>query len=115
MVLAAFRRSHRQADGLQVAHFTDEDHVRVLAQRRTQGVVERQRMRTDFALVDQRLFRFVHEFDRVFHGQDVAHLVLVDVVHHRRQRGGFTGAGRTGHQHHAAREFGDVLEDRRAF
>ena len=72
-------------------------------------------MRADFALVDQRFFRFMHEFDRVFHGQDVAHLVFVDVVHHRRQRGRFAGTGRAGHQHHAAREFGDVLEDRRAF
>ena len=46
-------------------------------------------MRADFALVDQAFLRFVHEFDRVLDGQDVAVFVFVDVVDHRRQRGRF--------------------------
>ena len=36
-------------------------------------------MRADFALVDQTLFGFVHEFDRVFDGEDVRVFVFVDV------------------------------------
>ena len=52
------------------------------ARRRRQGV------RADFALVDQALLGLVHEFDRVFHGQDVAELRFHWVVDHGRQRGG---------------------------
>ena len=76
---------------------------RVFAQRRAQGVVERQRVRADFALVDQALLRLVHEFDRVLDGEDVAVIVLVDVVDHRRQRRRLAGTGRAGNQHDAAR------------
>jgi hypothetical protein len=53
--VAGFGRRQRQADGFQVAHFADQDDVRVFAQRRAQGVGERQGMRADFALVDQAL------------------------------------------------------------
>ncbi len=70
-------------------------------------------MRADLALVDQALFRFVHELDRVFDGQDVAVFAFVLVVDHGRQRGRFAGAGRTGHQHQAARLVGQLLEDLR--
>jgi hypothetical protein len=80
-----------------------EDRVRVLAQRRAQRVREAQRVRADLALVDEALLALVHELDRVLDGQDVAVLVLVEVVHHRRQRGALARAGRAGHQHHAAR------------
>jgi hypothetical protein len=44
----------------------------------------------------------------------VAVLVFVDVVDHRRQRGGLARAGGAGDQHDAAGLVGDVLEDLRA-
>jgi len=37
-----------------------------------QGIVERQRVRTDFALVDQAFLALVHELDRVLDRKDVA-------------------------------------------
>ena len=39
--VAGFRGGQRQADGLQVAHFADQDDVRVFAQRRAQRLGER--------------------------------------------------------------------------
>jgi hypothetical protein len=104
--VAGFGGGQRQADGFQVAHFADQDDVRVFAQRRAQRVGEAQRVRADFALVDQALLALVHEFDRVLDGQDVAVLVFVDVVDHRRQRGRLARAGRAGDQHDAARLLG---------
>ena len=89
-------------------------HVRVLAQRRAQRFGERQRVRSDLALVDQALLRLVHELDRVLDREDVAVLVLVDVVDHRRERGRLARAGRAGDQHQAARLVGQVGEDLRA-
>ncbi len=56
----------------------------------------------NFTLVNQRFFRFVYEFDRVFHGEDVVVFAFVDIVDHRRQRGRFTGTGRAGNQYNTA-------------
>ncbi|ENO74969.1 twitching motility protein PilT [Thauera sp. 63] len=112
--VAGFRRGQRQADGLQVAHFAHQDHVRVLAQGGAQRVVEGHGVAVHLALVDQAALGFMHEFDRVLDGEDVAVLVLVDVVDHRRERGRFAGAGRAGNQYDAARLVGDLLEDLRA-
>src|SRR5665647_512828 len=67
-------------------------------------------MRADFALVDQTLFTLMHEFDRVFHGQDVAHLSFVAMIDHRGQRGGFARAGWSRDQYQTARIFGNRLE-----
>ena len=50
-------------DGLQIAHFTDEDDVRVFAQRAAQGGGERLRMHAYLAVVDERLLAFVDELD----------------------------------------------------
>jgi len=53
----------------------------------------------------------VHELDRVFDRQDVAVLVFVEVIHHRRQRGRLAGTGRPRHQHQAARPHRQLGED----
>ena len=108
--VAGFRRRQRQSDGLEVAHFAHQDHVRILTQRGTQRVVERQGVGTDLALVDQAFLGFVHEFDRVLHREDVAVLVFIDVVDHRRQRGRLARAGRPCHKHDTARLVGNVAE-----
>ena len=47
-------------------------------------------------MVHQAVFAFVHEFNRVFHRDDVVFAVFVRVIHDRRQRGGFAGTGRAG-------------------
>jgi hypothetical protein len=102
---------HGQADGLQVAHFSYQDGVGVLAQRRAQRRGERQRHRPDLALIDQALLGLVHELDRILHREDVAVFGLVEVVDHRRQGGRLARAGRPGHQHQAARPQGEFAED----
>ena len=75
-----------------------------------QRLGEAQGVAVHFPLVDQALLGFVHEFDRVLDGEDVLVAAFVDVVHHRRQGGGFTRAGGPGYQHDAAREIGYLLE-----
>ena len=82
--VAGFRRRHGEADGFQITHLTHQDDVRVLTQRRSERVGERQGMRSYFALINQALLAFMHEFDRVFHREDVPMFDLVDMVHHRR-------------------------------
>ena len=109
--VAGFRGGHGQAYGFQIAHFTDQDHVRVFTQGTTQSILERQGMRADFALIDQTLFAFMHEFDWVFHGQDVAQFFLVTLVDHRSQRSGFSRAGWSRNKHQAARIIANGLEN----
>ena len=79
---------HGQADGLQIAQLAHQDGVWVFAQGGAQGGGKRMRHRTDLALIHEALARFVHEFDRVFDGEDVARLGVIEVMHHGGQRGG---------------------------
>ena len=51
--VAGLGGGERQADGLQVAHFADQDDVRVLAQRRAQRLAEAERVAVHLALVDR--------------------------------------------------------------
>ena len=57
----------------------------------------------DFALVDQALLAFMHEFDRILNGEDVFVFVVVDMVDHGGEGGGLAGASGSGHQHQATR------------
>ena len=57
-------------DGLEVAHFADQDDVRVLAQRRAQRL-ERARVAVHLALVDAGSPVLVEELDRVLDGEEV--------------------------------------------
>ena len=66
-----FGREQRRFDGLEVAHFADEDDVGILAQRAAQRVRERARVDRHLALVDDRSAVAVQELDRIFDRHDV--------------------------------------------
>ena len=102
-----------EPDRLQVAHLADEDDVRVLAQGRTQRLVEAKGVAMDLALAHEALPALVDEFDRVLDGEDVAVPGCVPVVDHRGQGGRFPAPRRSGDQHQPARSAGEVLEDLR--
>ena len=103
-------RRQRRLDGLQIAHFADQDHVRVLAQRRLERLRERERVDADLALIDDAALVADQELDRVLDGHDVAGLVAVDVIDHRRERGALAGAGGAGDQDEPALLRGDLLQ-----
>lgn len=88
--------------------FAQQDHVGIFPQRRTQGRGEALGIALHFALVHQAVLLRMHEFDRVFDGQDVLLAVLVQVVDHRRQCGGLAAAGGPGHQHQPAGRLGNL-------
>ena len=64
------------------------------------------RVAVHLALIDETALMLVHELDRVLDREDVVVPLLVDLVDHRRQRGGLTGSRRPGHQHETARPLG---------
>ena len=108
--VAGLGGSQSQADGLQVAHFTDQDDVRVFAQRRAQRFGKAQRVAMDLTLVDQALLRGVHELDRIFNRQDVIRAVLVAMVEHAGERGRLARTGRPGDQHQSSRQHAQVTK-----
>ena len=103
----------RRGDGLGVAHLTDEDNVRVLAQHVAERLGERLRVGTDFALVDDRPVVRVQELDRVLDGHDVKRLRQVDDVDQRGKRRGLARSSRSGHQHEPAAQLGQRRDHRR--
>ena len=97
-------------DRLEVAHFTDQDDVRVLTQRAAQRLREGARVDRDLALVDDRLVVAVQELDRILDRHHMGGSRTVDVVDHRRQRRALAAAGGAGNQDQAALFFGDLLQ-----
>src|SRR5438552_13166647 len=55
----------------------------------------------------------VYELDRILEADDIEAARLVQVIDHRRERGGLAGAGGTGDQHHALVEIAQLGDDRR--
>ena len=69
--MPCFRRLQRDPHGFHIAHFADEDDVRVFAQGRPQRPLETLGVGVDLALVDEALLVRVHELDGVFNRNDV--------------------------------------------
>ncbi len=57
-----------QLDGLQIAHFTYQNKVRILTECAAQRVGEGMGVIPQFPLLDQTFFGGVHEFDGIFNG-----------------------------------------------
>ena len=97
----------------QVAHFADQDDVRILAKCSAQGGGEVRGIYFDLALVDEAFLVAVQKLDRVFDGDDVVGALGVDAVDHRRQRRRLARPGGTGDQHHAALLLADAIDHAR--
>src|SRR5215204_3053525 len=111
--VARLRDAQGRLDGLEVAHFADEHHVRVLAQGRAQRLGEAVRVGADLALVNDAGLVRVQELDRVFDGDDVLVSLAVDLVDHRGERRGLTGAGGACDEDEAARTVAELRDDGR--
>ena len=96
--------------GLGVADLADEDHVRVLAERRAQRDEEVRGVETDLALADRGQLVMVEDLDRVLDRDDVALTGPVDVVDHGCQCRGLAGARRSRHEDQAALLVGEAAD-----
>src|SRR5262249_12890558 len=88
-------------DSFEIPHFTDEDDIRVFAERATKRRRERLRVKSNFAMIDQTGLAFVHEFNRIFDGNDVVSPSLVRMIDDCGKGRGFSAACRTSYQHQA--------------
>src|SRR5581483_9748294 len=69
--VAGFGDAQRRLNRFQIAHFADEHHVRVFAERGAEGLGESLGIGVHLALVHQAILVLVDELDRVFDGDDV--------------------------------------------
>ena len=111
--VAGLRRGHRHGDGFGITQLADQDHIRVLAHRRPHPFGEARDVRAEFALDDLAVLARVYELDRILEADDIEAARLVQVIDHRRERGGLAGAGGAGDQHHALVEVAQLGDDRR--
>ncbi len=77
-------------DRFAVTQLADVDDVGVLAERVAQSGRERRCVEADLALADQRHLVRVDDLDGIFEGGDVETAGGIDVVEHRRKRGGLS-------------------------
>src|SRR4029453_9441173 len=91
--VAGFGCGNSRRDRFQVAHFADQDYVRVLTKGPADGLGEARHIDADLALIDRRFLMIVIELDRVFDRDDVMIDVLIDVVHQAGQRRAFARPG----------------------
>jgi hypothetical protein len=103
----------RGLDGLEIAHFTDQDHVGVLPKRPAQRLGERLGVVADLALVDDAELVLVRVLDRVFDRDDVAIAGDVDVMDHRGKRGALATPRGAGDEDQAAMLERHLLDHRR--
>ena len=107
--VAGFGGEQRRADGFVVAHFADQNQVRILTKGSAQGGAETAGVHAHLALVDESFLVAVQEFDGVLDGNDVVGALRIDAVNHRGQRGGLAASGGAGNQHHAAALLADLI------
>ena len=69
----------------------------------------------EFALVEGRFARRMHEFDRIFQRDDVHRLRFVDLIEKGRERRRLAAAGRAGDQNQARFFLRDLFENGREF
>ena len=89
-------RGERAGHRFGVAHFADDDDVRIGAQYPPQRGRKTRRVATDLALRHERAPALVTIFDRILDRDDAARRRLVDPVYYGRHRRRFAGAGGTG-------------------
>ena len=110
---AGFGGCEGEGNGLQVAHFTDEDDVSIFAQGGFETGREGFGMFRNFALGDDAFLVAVNELDRLLDCHNVSREVGVNVVNQGRERGAFSRSSRTCHEHDAAAHVAEGFDDLR--
>ena len=93
--------------GFAVAQFSDHDTIGILADDEAQGLMVVGYVNADFALRDDRFLRMKNVLDGILDGDDVECMVLVEVVHDRRQGGALAGTGYAADQNQPVERLGN--------
>ena len=100
-IVACLRCRHGGADGLQIPHFAQLDHIGCLAEAGAECGEVILRVHGDLTLADDAQLVAVEVLNGVFQCDNVAGAGVVDAIHNAGKGGGFAAACRACHQHHA--------------
>src|SRR5260221_9896189 len=106
--MARVGRLQGSHEGLTITHFTHHDDVGILAHDMDERALKAQRVEADFALFNDRLFIFKHEFNGIFDRDDVALFGLIYVIDHCRHGARFAAAGGPGDENDPAVGLADL-------
>ena len=84
--VSGLRECDGSLDGLEVAHFTDDDDIRILTEDRLDTIWETIELLPELALMHERTLVLVHEFYRIFEHDDMSLVVRIDIVEHGSHR-----------------------------
>ena len=93
----------REAHGLRIPELADHEHVRVLAQRIVETLLEARSVAAHLPLANERLPRNQRVLDGRLQRDDVPPFARVDLLDQRRQRARFPGSGRAADDDEAIR------------
>lgn len=108
--VASLTGADRHLDGFEVAQLADDDDVGVLAESSLERGTEGAGVGANLPLGYVATLREMHEFDRVFDGDDVVRAPLIEVVNHGRHRGGLAGTNGSRHEDQAIVKREELLE-----
>lgn len=77
-------------DRREVAHLTDDNHIRIFAQDRSYPTLKAVKVFSELSLMKERGFVRKYKLDRIFEGDDMSLHVRIDIVEHGCHGGGFT-------------------------
>jgi hypothetical protein len=100
-----------EVDCFKIAHFSNQDHVRILAQDILERVGKRLRVDVQFTLIDQSNVVVMDEFDWVFDRHDMNFLGPVDTVDHRSQCRRLARSRRSSHEYESSRPLNELIAD----
>src|SRR5579883_1950666 len=109
--VACLGGAERDFDRLAIAHFAHQDDFGGLSQGGAQTVGEGVKVGAQFALIECGFVVRVNKLDRVFQGDDMDGLGMIDFVKNRGKGGGFAGTGGAGDQHQAGLFTWDLTND----
>ena len=73
-------RHQRRLDRCWITHLSNQNHIRILTERRIKSLIIALYVHAHLALVDDRLFRFIDILDRVFQRNHMERTILVDLI-----------------------------------
>src|SRR3970040_2491439 len=97
--VARVRRRHGGLDGLRIAHFAQENYIRVFTESGAHRFGEGIGINTNLALCDNGALFGKEKFDWVLDGDDVLAAREIDAVDERGECRGFTASGGAGQQY----------------
>lgn len=85
-------------DGFEVAHFTDEDDIRIHTKGPAKSFFEATHIGADFSLAESGLIVLMEILDGIFEGDYMLIVIMIDEVEHGSKGSGFPGTSRAGNE-----------------